>query len=241
MSTSEYEMEDDTLPDPAQELLLAAVFDTLDAEERRQLETLLQLKPELVCELGNLERVRDLLAYSALQEPPARLEGQVLSAFDQARPAAARRWFVAAGVAAAGLIGVLVWDNVRLRGELVTAGDVVTILRQPGSRLFSLRGTGEAGEAAGSIVMDLDRREAIVAIENLPVLGGRQVYHLWALIDGEPKSCGQFKVNSEGRVLDRVQLPAGLYSAVVSGLLVTRGSQGAIDRPEGEEVMVSVL
>ena len=241
MSTSEYEMEDDILPDPAQELLLAAVFDTLDPEERQQLEALLKLRPELTCELGSLERVRDLLAYSAIQAPPTRLEGRVLSAFDRARPAAARRWFVAAGVVAAGLVGVLVWDNLRLRGELVTVGDLVTILRHPNSRLFSLRGTGEANEAAGSIVMDLDRREAVVAIENLPMLGGRQVYHLWAVVDGEPRNCGQFKADGKGQVLDRVQVPAGLYNAVVSGLLVTRGSQDAIDRPQGEEVMVSVL
>ncbi|MBC8121741.1 MAG: hypothetical protein H7Y22_07900, partial [Gemmatimonadaceae bacterium] len=49
---SEYEMEDDALPADVQECLLAAVFDTLEEDERRQLEALLKRRPDLVHELG---------------------------------------------------------------------------------------------------------------------------------------------------------------------------------------------
>ncbi|MBW4696316.1 MAG: anti-sigma factor [Aphanocapsa lilacina HA4352-LM1] len=235
-------------PEEHQALLVDYVLEQLNPEQTSTVQSLIARDPAAAAEVERLRRVRDLLPYGVAAEPPAGLESAILAAMDAAPPQADRPrpqltvlpWRPVAAAAAAVLVLALGIDSLRLRHELSTTADLVQLLQQPNTRLFALRGTGATTAASGSIVMDLDRRTALVAIQNLPASAPGQTYHLWAIVDGEPLTCGEFKTDTKGTAVARLEVPPGLYSSVVSQLLVTREAAGSVDKPGKAEVMISV-
>jgi hypothetical protein len=88
--------------------------------------------------------------------------------------------------------------------------------------------------------MNLDKQDAVLSVQNLPALSGTQTYHLWAVVDGERVICGRFKT-SQGKAVEKIPLPPGLYSSVVSSLVVTAKPVAESPSRVGPEVLISVL
>jgi anti-sigma-K factor RskA len=230
------------LEERTQVLIAGYVLGNLEPAEIEELEGLMERHPALLAEIDRQCLAMEAIGLSATPvKPPEALRSALVTDL--------RKWnsqskvpFLApwAWVAAAVLLFGVGLDSFLLRQRLQPAQEIVTILEQPNSRLFSLRGTGRAADASGSIVMDIDAQTAIVAIRGLPQLEEKKQYHLWAVVDGRKVFCGGFKPNGKS-VLDRVALPSGLYSSVVSQLTVTAEVATATDHPTGQEVMISVL
>jgi anti-sigma-K factor RskA len=230
-----------------QELIAGYVLGNLEPTEAEELEQLLAQRPELTDELERVQVSLGLMAYAPQPvSPPSRVQSAILNEFQafqsskQARPSKRPiplRWsWALVGVAAALALGFGL-DSYRLRNQ---DEGVIAMLQQPNTRLFALRGTGTAVKASGGIVMDLDKQDAVLSVQNLPALSGTQTYHLWAVVDGEKVICGRFKT-TEGKAVEKIPLPPGLYSSVVSSLVVTAEPTAESRSPVGPEVLISVL
>jgi anti-sigma-K factor RskA len=225
-----------------QVLIAGYVLGNLEPEEIEELEGLMNGHPELLVEIDRQCLAIEAIGLSATPiKPPEALRAALVTDLrkwnSRSKTPFLARW---AWVAAAVLLFGVGLDSFLLRQRLQPAQEIVAILEQPNSRLFSLRGTGRAADASGSIVMDIDAKTAIVAIRGLPQLEDKKQYHLWAVADGRKIFCGGFKPNGSS-VLERIPLPSGLYSLVVSQLTVTAEAATSTDHPTGQEVMISVL
>jgi anti-sigma-K factor RskA len=225
-----------------QVLIAGYVLGNLEPEEMEELERLMDGRPELLAEVDRQCLAMEAIGLSATPvKPPEALRSGLFADLRKwnspSKVSFLSRW---AWVAAAVVALAVSIDSYLLRQRLQPAQEIVAILEQPNSRLFSLRGTGRTAEASGSIVMDIDAQTAIVAIRGLPQLEEKKQYHLWAVADGHKVFCGGFKPSGQS-VLDRIRLPSGLYSLVVSQLTVTAEAAASTDHPTGPEVMISVL
>jgi anti-sigma-K factor RskA len=230
------------LEERTQVLIAGYVLGNLEPKEIEELEGLMESHPELIAEIDRQCFAMEAIGLSATPvKPPDALRSALVTDLrkwnSRSKTPFLARW---AWVAAAVLVLAVGLDSFLLRQRLQPAQEIVAILEQPNSRLFSLRGTGRTADASGSIVMDIDAQTAIVAIRGLPQLEEKKQYHLWAVVDGRKVFCGGFKPNGKS-VLDRVPLPSGLYSSVVSQLTVTAEEATATNHPTGQEVMISVL
>ena len=148
-------------------------------------------------------------------------------------------WFQAAGAIAALAAIALLADNYRLRQTLQADQAIIATLQQPDSVIYSLKGTENAAQAAGSLVVNPGDQTAVVLVQNLPTLPVGQAYRLWAVAKGatKPAYCGQFNNNRTGTV--RWSLPEGICSASVPQMLITAESATAPPMPQGTLVMKS--
>ena len=229
-----------------QELIAGYVLGNLEPEEAEELEQLIVQKPELNDEVERVQASLGLMAYAPIPlSPPPQVQSAILNEFQEfqssqepktlTRPIPWRWSWLLAGAAAVLALGFGL-DNYRLRNQ---DASVISMLQQPNTRLFALRGTGTTIRASGGVVMDLDKQDAILSVQNLPALSGTQTYHLWAVVDGEKVICGRFKT-TQGKAVEKIPLPPGLYSSVVSGLVVTAEPIAESSSPVGPEVLISV-
>jgi len=206
--------------------------------------------------------LKERLFQRLAQEPPAAVETPSPSSLSvpalsershlEALPAAAvpapvrvrsyRRtviWFQTAGAIAALAAIALLADNFRLRQTLQTDQAIVATLQQPDSVIYSLKGTENASQASGSLVVSPGDQTAIVLVQNLPTLPVGQAYRLWAVAKGatKPAYCGQFNNHRTGTA--RWSLPEGVCSASVPQVLITAESATAPPMPQGTLVMKS--
>lgn len=205
--------------------------------------------------------LKERLFQRLAQEPPAVVETSaplplsVTAPSDRSRPAdppaaapvpvtvrSYRRtvvWFQAAGAIAALAAIALLADNFRLRQTLQADQAIVATLQQPDSVIYSLKGTENAAQASGSLVVNPGDQTAIVLVQNLPTLPVGQAYRLWAVAKGatKPAYCGQFNNHRSGTA--RWSLPEGVCSASVPQMLITAESATAPPVPQGALVMKS--
>ena len=205
--------------------------------------------------------LKERLFQRLAQEPPAAVETSsplpqsVAAPSDRSRPAALpvalpapvrirsyRRtvvWFQAAGAIAALAAIALLADNFRLRQTLQADRAIVATLQQPDSVIYSLKGTENAAQASGSLVVNPGDQTAVVLVQNLPTLPVGQAYRLWAVAKGatKPAYCGQFNNHRTGTA--RWSLPEGVCSASVPQMLITAESATAPPVPQGTLVMKS--
>ncbi len=148
---------------------------------------------------------------------------------------------IAAGAVAFLLVGLVI-DNYLLRQKLYAQTsqqkDVITILKNPSTRLVSLKGMDQANTASGSIAIAPGQQEAVLVVQNLPLLPEGQIYQLWAIVNGQRISWGQFHANSKGTMLVKLSIPP---VDRVSGLVVTVEVSPAPWQPDGAMVMTSNL
>jgi anti-sigma-K factor RskA len=82
------------------------------------------------------------------------------------------------------------------------------MLRKPGMRSVSLKGTPEAPGAQSTIYWDTtgNNKDVYLMINNLPQPPSAKQYQLWALLDGKPTDLGVFDFDvSEQRLLLRMK------------------------------------
>jgi anti-sigma-K factor RskA len=241
-------MSDNSLSQEWQELIAGYVLGNLSSEEAEEMKHLLATHPEIAEEVRQLQEVLAAMPYSLPEvTPPETVRTAILAA---ATPPVSRRsrrrgatLLRVAGTVAAGLTLVLGLDNYRLRqqlalnqGQVAERADLVALLQKPDTLLVSLRGTERLATASGSVILTSARSEAVLVLQNLPLLENGKVYQLWAIVEGQKVASGHFNGTPEGNVCVKLPLAVGRR---LSGLAVTIEQSPAAQRPTGPIVMTT--
>lgn len=235
-------------PTDREEQLIDYVLGELAPEATRDFERLLLVDPALAAEVVRLRRVLDLIPYTVIAEPPSYLREKLLTTaafqFAPLRPTPLWKrlnWGWAAATVAALATAAFALDSYHLRQELRTLTEVAATLQEPNVVLvFSLRGTGTAVGAFGSLAMDLDQKRAAISAQNLPVPPPDRLYRLWAVVGGRNIPCGQFRTSPQGAILNQFAIPVEAYSSArIAKLLVTLEPVSLPPNPTGPTMMTT--
>ncbi|MBW4638469.1 MAG: anti-sigma factor [Gloeocapsa sp. UFS-A4-WI-NPMV-4B04] len=235
-------------PEHLEELIAGYVLGNLCSEEAEEFKHLLAEKPELIQQVNQLQEVLGLLPY-ALPEirPPQHLRLAIVEAVnDPVNPKLARKQFVlpwskiVASVAAIFTLALGI-DSYRLRQELSSAKDVLTVLDGRDTHLYSVKGKDKKSPAFGSVLIDFDADKAAIALNNISSPPTGQSYWLWAVVNDRIIRCGQFNVGTNGFALDKISVPDDAYKEgdEISKLLVTLESSESPSYPSEQIVIVS--
>ncbi|MBC7879779.1 MAG: anti-sigma factor [Anaerolineae bacterium] len=233
-------------PNDREAQLIDYVLGEMAPEATRDFEQLLATDLELASEVARLRRTLGVLPYSVLEEPPVQLREKLLTAaanqFSRRAPFWQRvNWGWGVATVAALATAAFALDGYRLRQELKTLTEVAATLQEPNVVLvFSLRGTGTANNALGSLAMDLDQKRAAIAAQNLPVPPTDKLYRLWAVVGQKNIPCGQFRTSAQGGLLNQFTIPVEAYSgARIAKLFVTLEPASLPPQPTGPTVMTT--
>ncbi len=217
------------------ELIAAYALDALDPEDSARVQAHLPRCASCRRELASFLRVADQIALSTRDAGPARdLETRILrEASLVPRPVRARRawgWTPGFAVAAAVLVFVL------------AAGNVAQWVRSPqfqartkGLVTVALVGTVGHKDAYGTIVVDTDDSEGVMAVRGLPQLSPGSRYQLWLTRDGETLSGGLFTVNPDGYGSLLVKVPGGFRGFRAFGVSIEPQEGSSV--PRGSMIM----
>ncbi len=170
------------------------------------------------------------------------------------------RWFALVGTVAAVTIAALGFQSYQLqqefsatRRELARLRDVqeqlmaksgerdryqesVALMRQSGSRMLTMTGSGFVSGASGNVVIVPDQNRAMLSVQNMPLPPAGKVYHLWAVVNNQKVACVQFVPEANGQVL--MQIPASRWNQATA-VVITIEPEQTQSQPEGEMVMNS--
>lgn len=235
-------------PEHLEELMTGYVLGDLSPEEALEFQRLLAENPQLATEVSSLQEALEVLPY-ALPEvtPPPHLRTAILEAANSSlTPTSTPKRFslpwskIAAGAAAL-LALALGLDNYNLRQQLKTVQaqkEVIEVLQQRNTRLFTLTGTENANTASGSIAINTNEQKAVIVFQNLPASPVGQIYRLWAIVDDKKIACANFDASQQGTVLAEFTIPAAACSSTKSTLAVTLEPSTLPPQPVGPAVMV---
>lgn len=190
-------------------LIAAYALDVLDPDESTLVQAHLPGCAACRRELDACLHLTDGIGLSASDAlPPSGLEERIIREASLMRPrqimGSTRRW--TAGLAAAAAVLIL----------FLGAGNVAQWVRSPqfqaqqkGLVTVALMGTGENREAYGTIVVDKDDNEGVLAVRGLKKLGLDQRYQLWLKKGDELQSGGLFAVNEDGYGSLLIKIPGG--------------------------------
>ena len=235
-------------PEHLEELIAGYVLGNLCSEEAEEFKQLLAEKPELIQQVNQLQEVLGLLPY-ALPEirPPQHLRSVIVEAVNTpVNTKVARKQFVlpwskiVASVAAVCTLAFGI-DSYRLRQELSSAKDVLTVLDGRDTHLYSVKGKDKTSTAFGSVLIDFDADKAAIALNNISSPPTGQSYWLWAVVNDRIIRCGQFNVGTNGFALDKISVPDDAYKNgdEISKLLITLESSQSPSYPSEQIVIVS--
>jgi anti-sigma-K factor RskA len=120
------------------------------------------------------------------------------------------------------------------RQELSRYQEAVNLLRQPNNRFLTLRGASPMLQSSGSLVMVPTKDSAMLVLRDVAPLPEGKVYRLWAFVNGQKLSCGDFLPNEQGDVL--LQLPLDQWGGTTE-VVVTVEPDRAMSKPVGEMVI----
>lgn len=244
------------LPDHWQELIAGYALGDLSPDEAEEVQRLLEANPALTQEVTQLQETLALLPYDlADRQPPAALRSTILTA---AQPSASPmppptprrttrgihpRWWGVGGAIAAVLIGALAIDNYQLRRQVAESEEIVALLQQPTTQLYTLQGTEAAIEASGSLVVNSAQDQVVILVKNLPTLPEGQAYRLWAMPQegATPVYCGQFNTTAAATTTTTWTPPEQECTAIAHQVLLTAELADDPPIPAGELVMQGVL
>ncbi len=217
-------------PASVEAMLAGYALGDLSAAEMTEVEAYLAAHPAATVELAQLRTTLALLPLALPESsPPPGLRSRILTAV-AAPPApnnvidlASRRrlplvrgtWI--GGAIAAGLVGVLGFQNYQLnqqvaqlqqqvqvaqqsdqRAQLVKYRESINMLRQPDNRLITLKGMED--RSSGSLIIFTMDKKATLNLKNLPPLPDGRMYRLWAMVEGQKVYCTQFQPEADGTV-----------------------------------------
>lgn len=193
-----------------EELLAGYVLGNLDETELAWFKEQLAANPHLKDEIKQLEATLTLMPYDLPPDTPhsdlrqAILDQVTVKSANQPRLKGVG-WILAA-VAALTALGLGI-NNYALRQQLAATNhrlqrhqEWISLLGQPHNRLVSFQGLETLSNASGSLFIVPRQQKAILALENLPSLSGKQVYRLWAISPGKKTGCANFTPDPEGKV-----------------------------------------
>jgi len=168
------------------------------------------------------------------------------------------RWAVgmaAASVAAAALsaafvagryearLGQMARETARVRerlqrGEMAITlyGDVMSLLRDPSTRVVALHGVEPGPVASGRVIWNARSGGGMIVV-NLPPPPLGKTYELWAIAAGRPRAAGVFGVDASGTGTHRIA-PDPVAPAVET-FAVTLEPAGGVPAPTGPMVLAS--
>ena len=225
----------------------AYALDCLDEEEAFQVEAHLTVCAACQAELEAYKVTAAYLGLTAPQvQPPARLKASILRSVNQqtARVQARQkvgapefwirlyRWMYSTGP---------IWVGVSLLLVIALVASNLVLLNQVKSaqssefHLVALKGTSNAPNASGIMVISQEGMAGTLIVDGLPVLGTAKQYQLWLMKDGKRVSGGLFYVGQGGYGMLAVQSPGSLLNFSSFGITVepTGGSPG----PTGAKVL----
>lgn len=125
-------------------------------------------------------------------------------------------------------------EMAKTRQELSRYQEAVNLLRQPNNRFLTLRGTSPKSQSSGSLVMVPTKVSAMLVLRDVAPLSKGKVYRLWAFVDGQKMSCGDFLPNDQGDVF--LQLPLNRWGGTTE-VVVTVEPERSMSMPVGEMVI----
>ena len=228
------------------EILAGYVLGNLDEGELAWLNQELAANPQLRDKIKQLETTLTLMPYSLPDDVPnSHLRDKILT---QARPKYNKFnsfnrlvWIVGAITAVSTLwLGI---NNHSLRKQIAVQQnqlqqhqELIALLHQPNNRLVSLKGLDESPQASGNLFIVPEEKKAILALQNLEPLSGKQVYRLWAVSSGKKTGCANFTPDEKGTV--HLQLSNNALNKANS-LLVTVEPEADTLQPQGNPILTS--
>ena len=241
---------------PYRDNLAAYALGTLDVEEIPALESHLEGCQECQAELADYQAVTDgLLQAVPLQSPSPRLRRNLaarLPSHQTRTPNLFAGLFgrfplgrVAAVLVVVILLGLNIFSSVQIlnlqRGQTALAERLsadqtaLAMLAYPSTQ--SLAVNPDVQSLAGSMLMDPDKRIAVLVLWNLPPLEAGQTYQAWLIdVDGNRTSGGLFNSVDDARYTTatiRSPVPFGQYEGVGVTVEPSGGSEG----PTGARVL----
>lgn len=193
------------------DLLPGYALQSLDEDERKQVEQHLERCAQCREELLSYESVVDLMPLASLQyDPPPGLKARILHQAEVGASAAPlreperlsameaiyaffRRAAPAISIASLVLaVAMLVW-NVLLLNEIRGNQSLL-----PALQVINMESTENAPFAQAVIVVSNNGESGTLVVEEMPQLPPDQQYQLWLIRDGERDSGGTFSVKEEG-------------------------------------------
>ncbi|WP_228015240.1 anti-sigma factor [Synechocystis salina] len=248
-------------PEQTQELLADYVLGEVTPAQAEAVQQMLLDQPELQAEINSLQETLALLALSLPDSsPPADLKERILQLAEtktipvspQIVPIWRSEKFIAQlnlktlaiGAVALSIIGVLGFSNYRLQQRIAVLenqNNLAKIIDQSSgyNHLVNLHGTDNAPQANGAVVVMPKNEQVTMMLYNLPPLSEEQIYHLWAIRNGEKIDCGQFRPDAQGRVIKELPLEDVMMTS--TQLLVTIESSQPSFGGTGTTVMVGQI
>lgn len=225
------------------EILAGYVLGDLDETELVWLNQQLAANPQLKEKVSQLESTLTLMPYGLPEDVPQNdLRSQILAQVQpQSRSTKYRwSWIISAVTAVSALwLGI---NNFSLRQQLAFRDnqlqqqqELITLLRQPNNRLVALQGNQDVVTASGSLFISPESKTAVLALQNLEPLAGKQVYRLWAISQNKKTGCANFTPNAEGKVDLTIAPDDALFDA--NSILITIEPQADTEQPLGSEFL----
>lgn len=229
--------------------LAAYVLGSLDAEERRPIETHVEACPECARLVAEYRAVLGMIPAGLEPAPPPPATWRAIRAAARARRPVPRwapiatmwDWVrVARWPAAAALVAFLLVWNVTLQRELTRRApgpapgpEVEALSRRPG-RIVILQGTGQPGASARIFVaVDGGGHLAVSGLGSLPP---SRTYQLWFVRSGASAVSGAtFRVDGYGRAWVKVSVPASFED--VRSIVITEESAPGSVAPTGAQLL----
>jgi anti-sigma-K factor RskA len=125
-------------------------------------------------------------------------------------------------------------QEAELRDQLAISKTVIALLRDPATRVVTLRGLGPAPEASGRLVWH-ERTGGHLFVANLEPPPAGKAYELWTISGGQPRPAGVFTVDASGRASQ----PVASASGPVDVFAVTLEPEAGVPAPTGPMVLAS--
>ena len=228
-----------------EEILAGYVLGDLDEAELVWFNEQLAANPQLREQVTQLESTLNLMPYGLPEDASENnldLRSQILA---QVKPKVISRkyhWsWIIGSVTAVGalLLGI---NNFSLRQQIAITEDrlqqqheLISLLRQPNNRLVALRANDDGVTTSGSLFISPERNTAVLALQNLEPLAGKQVYRLWAISQNTKTGCANFTPNAEGKVNLTINSNDTLFDA--NSILITIEPQADTEQPLGSEFL----
>ncbi len=231
-----------------EEILAGYVLGNLDEKELTWLNEQLAANPQLQQQIQELEATLTLMPYSLPQNVPSsdlrskichKIAHHDRPKYSQVFKLNRLAWIIS-GITALStlLLGV---NNYGLRQQLASNNnqlqqqqELISLLRQPHNRLVSLQGLDELSRASGSLFIAPQKKKAVLALQNLAPLSGKQVYRLWAVSQGKKTGCANFTPDEKGIV--HLELSNNALKDANS-ILITIEPEADTKQPQGNPIM----
>lgn len=236
-------MRHNSQPHDLDEILAGYVLGNLDEAELVWLNEQLIVDPKLKGQIVQLQETLTLMPYALSKDVPKTDLRERILAKTQAnlssKPYRYRWGWIVSAVTALAALG-LGLSNYSLRQQIaikeaqLRQQELITLLRQPNNRLVTFQGLDDV-TASGSLFISPEKNKAVLALQNLEPLSGKQVYRLWAVSQKQKTGCANFTPNNNGMVHLEFSSDEALMNA--RSILITIEPEADTVQPIGNEFL----